>query len=86
MEIFETNKFKRLRKKVKEKGEIIKLKEAILKIIKEPLAGKKLKSEFLDLRAYRYFVKNQERRLLICKIEKDKMILLSFGPREGIYK
>ena len=85
MKIFETSKFKRLRKKIKEEAEREALKEAVLRIVGDPLVGKKLRGEFRDLRSYRYFVKGQERRL-IYKYEGGNLYLLSFGPREGVYR
>ena len=85
MRILETSKFKKLRKKIKEEIKISALKEAIMRIMENPEAGKKLKGEFRELGAFRYSVKGQERRL-IYKAESDTIILFSFGPREGIYK
>ena len=85
MKLLETSKFKKLRKKKKEETEKEALKEAIMRIIEDPEAGKKLKGEFRDLRAFRYSVKGQDRRL-IYKTETDTIILFSFGPREEIYK
>jgi len=41
--------------------------------------------EFRDFRSLRYFVEGRERRI-IYKIEEKAIYLLSFGPREGIYK
>lgn len=85
MRLVETSKFKKLRKKIKGDLEKEALKEAILEILSSPTAGKKLKGEFQDLRSFSYSVKGQNRRL-IYKQEKDYLVLLSFGPREGIYK
>ena len=85
MKLVETAKFKRLRKRIKETHEKAALKEAINKIIENPQAGKILKGEFKDLRSFKYTVKGQNKRL-IYKIEKDFLVLFSFGPREGIYK
>lgn len=85
MRLLETSKFKKLRKKIKGNLEKEALKEAILKILDNPTAGKKLKGEFQDLRSFSYSVKGQNRRL-IYKQEKECLVLLSFGPREGIYK
>jgi mRNA-degrading endonuclease YafQ of YafQ-DinJ toxin-antitoxin module len=83
--LVETSKFKKLRKKIKGNLEKQALKESILKILDNPTAGKKLKGEFQDLRSFSYSVKGQNRRL-IYKYEKDCLVLLSFGLREGIYK
>jgi len=85
MRLLETSKFKKLRKKIKESREREALREAIIKILENPEAGKKLKGEFSDFKCARYSVKGQSRRL-IYKAEKETIILLSFGPREGIYK
>ncbi|MBE0461199.1 MAG: type II toxin-antitoxin system RelE/ParE family toxin [Candidatus Aminicenantes bacterium] len=85
MKLIETAKFKKLRKKIKSAHEKEVLKEAIIKIMEDPEAGKLLKGEFRDLRSFRYTVKGQSRRH-IYKIEKDTLVLFSFGPREGIYK
>jgi hypothetical protein len=85
VQLVETSKFKKSRKKIKGDLEKEALKEAILKILHNPNVGKKLKGEFQDLRSFGYSVKGQNRRL-IYKQEKDYLILLSFGPREGIYK
>ena len=61
------------------------LKEAIAAIAANPPGGNKLKGEFKDLRSLRYFADGQERRL-IHKSGQNAIYLLSFGPREGIYK
>ncbi|MBT9139270.1 MAG: hypothetical protein DDT31_01853 [Syntrophomonadaceae bacterium] len=60
------------------------LKNAIIEVVKNPLACKKLKGELKDMRRYKYSIDGQERRL-IFKIEGDNLYLISFGPREGIY-
>jgi len=85
MKLVETSKFKKLRKKIKEDQERKALREAILKILENPEVGKKLKGEFKDLRSCKYSVKRQSRRL-IYKAEGENLVLLSFGPREGIYR
>lgn len=85
MKTYETPKFKKLREKLHSEMEREALKKAIYYIAENPLEGKKLKGEFRDFRRYRYSVQGQERRL-IYKVEKDTIHLLSFGPREGIYK
>lgn len=85
MRLIETAKFKKLRKKLKQEQERAELKNTIIKLLEDPYIGKKLKGEFKDLLALRYTVKGQSRRL-IYKVEKDKIILYSFGPREGIYR
>ena len=84
MRLFETSKFQKLRKKIREDAERKALQKAIEEIIENPLAGKKLKGEFADLRSYGYVVKGQARRL-IYKWEDERLVLFSFGPRQGIY-
>jgi hypothetical protein len=79
MKILETSKFKRLRKKIREDAERDSLKEAVMKVKKNPEAGKKLKGEFALLRTYPYTVKGQARRL-VYRWEKDVIVFFSFGP------
>jgi len=85
LKIYETSKFQKQRKKLRTDSEKTSLKEAIGAVAKDPLSGKKLRGEFKDLRSLRYFADGQERRM-IYKIEENAIYLLSFGPREGIYK
>jgi hypothetical protein len=85
LKLYETAKFQKQRKRPRSDSEKLALKEAIRSIAEAPLLGKKLKGEFKDLRSLRYFAEGQERRL-ICRREEDALYLLSFGPREGIYK
>jgi len=85
MRLLETPKFQKLRKKLKEESERGALREAVLLVLENPEAGKKLKGELRDLRSFRYSVQGQTRRL-IYRHEKDAVILFSFGPRQGIYK
>jgi len=85
MKIYETTKFNRLRRKLKEKTEKEALKAAIKVVAKDPQTGKKLKGDFALLWAFKYTVKGQIRRL-IYKWGKNSIILFSFGPRESIYK
>jgi mRNA-degrading endonuclease RelE of RelBE toxin-antitoxin system len=85
MRLVESSKFKRLRKKLKQEQEKEELKKAIVRIMEDPNAGKKLKGEFRELRSFNYSVKGQAKRL-IYRTELDTIILFSFGPREGIYK
>ena len=85
MRLIETANFKKHRKKLKQEQERAELKNTIIKLLEDPYIGKKLKGEFKDLLALRYTVKGQSRRL-IYKVEKDKIIMYSFGPREGIYR
>jgi hypothetical protein len=77
--------FHRLRKKLKEDAERTSLREAIGEIEKNPAAGKKLKGEFAPLRSYPYTAQGQARRL-VYRWDKDLIVLLSIGPREGIHK
>lgn len=85
MKIYETPKFQKQRKKLRTDPEKAALREAISVVAANPLNGKKLKGEFRDFSSFRYFVEGQERRL-IYKMEQNAIYLLSFGPREGIYK
>jgi mRNA-degrading endonuclease RelE of RelBE toxin-antitoxin system len=85
MRLFETSKFQKLRKKLKDEEERDSLKNAVLHVLENPEVGKKLKGEFRDLRSFRFAVRGQARRL-IYKHEKDTIVLFSFGPRQGIYK
>lgn len=85
MRIFETAKFKRLRKKLRSENEKEALKKAIAEVAANPRSGKQLKGEFKELWRYSYTVAGQERRL-IYQAQKDCLYLLSFGTREGIYK
>jgi len=85
LKVYETSKFQKLRKKIESAAEKEALKQAIIAVVAKPLSGKKLKGELKDLRRHRYFVGGQERRL-IYKVQKETIFLLSFGPREGIYK
>ncbi len=85
MDLYETTKFARQRKKIKQNEEKTALKQAVLHILEHPSSGKKLKGEFSVLRSFAYTVKGQSKRL-IYKLETERIILFSFGPREGIYK
>ena len=85
MRIYETSKFKRLRKKLRSENEKEALKRAIAEVAADPRVGKPLKGEFKSLWRFPYNVAGQEKRL-IYKADKDCLYLLSFGPREGIYQ
>jgi mRNA-degrading endonuclease RelE of RelBE toxin-antitoxin system len=85
MRLLETSKFQKSRKKLKDEEEKAALKEAVLRVIEDPEAGKKLKGEFRDFRALRFAVRGQARRL-IYRYDKDAVVLFSFGPRQGTYK
>ena len=85
MRIYETPKFQRLRKKLRSRNEKDALKRAILAVAADPRIGKPLKGEFKSLWRFSYHVPGQEKRL-IYKPGKDRLFLLSFGPREGIYQ
>lgn len=85
MRLLETAKFQKLRKRLKDRAERDALRETILRALEEPEAGKKLKGEFRDLRSLRFSARGQPRRL-VYKIDKDAIVLFSFGPRQGIYK
>jgi mRNA-degrading endonuclease RelE of RelBE toxin-antitoxin system len=85
LKIYETPKFQKQRKRLRTDSEKTALKQAIGAVAANPSSGKKLKGEFKDLRSLRFFAEGQERRI-IYKIEENAIYLLSFGPREGIYK
>jgi hypothetical protein len=85
MKILETSKFQRLRKRIKGDEERSALKQAVVEVGINPSSGKKLKGEFATLRSYPYTAAGQTRRL-IYRLEKDAIILFSFGPQGGIYK
>lgn len=85
MKVYETPKFRKQRRKLKSNEERSALRTAVQSIIEAPLTGKKLKGEFKDFRSFRYFMEGQEQRL-IYKVEGNALYLLSFGPREGVYK
>jgi len=85
MRLLETAKFQKFRSKLKEESEREALRAAVLAVLEDPSAGKKLKGEFRELRSFRYAVQGQSRRL-IYRLDKDAIVLFSFGPRQGIYK
>lgn len=85
MRIYETPKFKRLRKKLRSEVEKEALKRAIATVAADPRMGKPLKGEFKSLWRLAYNVAGQERRL-IYKPGNDCLYLISFGPWEGIYQ
>jgi hypothetical protein len=85
MRLVEASKFKKQRKKIRGAQEKNALKKAISHIMENPETGKKLKGEFKDLLVHSYTIKGQDRRLNY-RMEKNALVLLSFGPREGVYK
>jgi plasmid stabilization system protein ParE len=85
MRFRETSKFQKLRKKLKDEAERAALREAVLRLAEDPESGKKLKGEFRDLRSLRYTVRGQPRRL-IYRLDKDGLVLFSFGPRQSVYR
>jgi mRNA-degrading endonuclease RelE of RelBE toxin-antitoxin system len=85
MRFRETSKFQKLRKKLKDEAERAALREAVLRLVEDPESGKKLKGEFQDLRSLRYSVRGQPRRL-IYRLDKDGLVLFSFGPRQSVYR
>lgn len=85
MKVYETSRFKKLREKLRSDVEREALRKAIDDVLKDPFGSKKLKGEFKELRRHKYSVHGHEQRL-IFKVEGDAIYLLSFGPREGIYK
>lgn len=85
MRVLETSKFQKLRRKIKDEAERGALREAVLRALEDPRSGKKLKGEFQDLRSLRYSVRGQPRRL-IYRVDKDDLVLFTFGPRQGVYR
>ncbi|MGO8943987.1 MAG: type II toxin-antitoxin system RelE/ParE family toxin [Syntrophobacteraceae bacterium] len=85
MKIYETARFQKQRKKLRGDSEKTALKEATRSVGEDPLSGEKLKGEFKGLRSLRYYVEGQERRM-IYNFKENAIYLLSFGPREGIYR
>lgn len=85
MKFRETSKFQKLRRKLVDADERDALRQAVLRLAAAPESGKKLKGEFRELRSLRFAVRGQSRRL-VYKIDKDMIVLFSFGPRQGIYK
>jgi plasmid stabilization system protein ParE len=85
MKFRETSKFQKLRRKLVDADERDALRQAVLRLAAAPESGKKLKGELRELRSLRFAVRGQSRRL-VYKIDKDMIVLFSFGPRQGIYK
>lgn len=85
MKFRETSKFQKLRRKLVDADERDALRQAVHRIAAAPESGKKLKGELRELRSLRFAVRGQPRRL-VYKIDKDMIVLFSFGPRQGIYK
>jgi len=85
MRLLETAKFKKQRGKLRSELEKQALKKAIGEILENPLAGKKLKGELSLYRSFRFSAGSLSQRL-IYQLEPDSIILISFGPRQGIYK
>jgi mRNA-degrading endonuclease RelE of RelBE toxin-antitoxin system len=85
MRLLETAKFKRQREKLRSDMERQALKKAIGEVLGNPLAGKKLKGELSPYRSIRFSAGSLSQRL-IYQFASDSIILVSFGPRQGIYK
>jgi len=85
MRLLETAKFKRQREKLRSDMERQALKKAIFEVMENPLAGKKLKGELSPFRSLRFSAGALSQRL-IYQFESDSIILVSFGPRQGVYK
>jgi mRNA-degrading endonuclease RelE of RelBE toxin-antitoxin system len=85
MRLLETTKFKKQREKLHSDMERYALKKAIGEVLENPLAGKKLKGELSSFRSLRFSAGALSQRL-IYQFESDSIILISFGPRQGIYK
>jgi len=85
MRLLETAKFKKQREKLRSDMGRQALRNAVGEVMENPLAGKKLKGELSPFRSLRFSVGSLSQRL-IYQIESDSIILISFGPRQGIYK
>jgi hypothetical protein len=85
MRLLETAKFKKQREKLRSELERQALKKAIGKILENPLAGKKLKGELSPFRSLRFFSGPLAQRLTY-RVEADAIVLVSFGPRQGVCK
>jgi len=85
MRLLETAKFKKQREKLRSEMERQALKKAISEVVDDPLAGKKLKGELSPFRSMRFSAGSLSQRL-IYQLESDSIILISFGPRQGVYK
>jgi len=85
MRLLETAKFKKQREKLRSDLERQALKKAVSQVMDNPLAGKKLKGELSPFRSFRFSAGSLSQRL-IYQLESDSIILISFGPRQGIYK
>jgi len=85
MRLLETAKFKKQREKLRSEMERQALKKVIGEVLENPLAGKKLKGELSPYRSFRFSAGSLSQRLIYL-LEPDSIILISFGPRQGIYK
>jgi len=85
MRLLETAKFRKQREKLRSDLEKQALKKAIFEVVENPLPGKKLKGEFSIYRSLRFSARALSQRL-IYKLEADSIVLISFGPRQGVYK
>ena len=85
MRLLETAKFKKQREKLRSEPEKAALKKVIAEILADPLAGKKLKGELGAFRSLRFSSSNLSQRL-IYGFKNDTVTLISFGPRQGVYK
>ena len=85
MRLLETAKFKKQREKLRSETDRQALKKVIGEVLKNPLAGKKLKGELSPYRSLRFSAGSLSQRL-IYQLKPDSILLISFGPRQGIYK
>lgn len=85
MRLLETVKFKKQRERLRSDTERQALKKAVNEVMGNPLAGKKLKGELSPFRSLRFSAGSLSQRL-IYQLESDSIILITFGPRQGIYK
>jgi len=79
-EIIWTQKFEQQFKKIKDRATQDKIEKQIKKILKKPNVGKPLKH---DLKRERTIYIKPFR--LIYTVQKDKLILLKFEHRDGVY-
>jgi mRNA-degrading endonuclease RelE of RelBE toxin-antitoxin system len=85
MRLLETAKFRKQREKLRSDMERQALKKAVGEVLENPLVGKKLKGEISTFRSLRFSAGTLSQRL-IYQFEPDSIILISFGPRQWIYK
>lgn len=85
MRIIETAKFRKQRGWLHSEEEKESLKKAILQIIADPAAGKKLNGTLVSFQSHRCAIAGQPQRLIYGNAA-DTLILFSLGPRHGSCK